>query len=66
MSQNGGFEPNPGREPFGARFWEFDGSSAGCQLVTAGLSRIVRFEPNPGRGPFGARFWEFGGFWASY
>ena len=66
MSRNDPFEPNPGREPFGARFWEFDGSSAGYQLATAGMSRNSRFEPNPDRQPFGARFWECGGFWVGY
>ena len=56
MSRNGRFGPNPGREPFGWRFWGFRGSGAGDQIASMEMSRNGRFGPNPGREPFGARF----------
>ena len=59
------FGSNPGREPFGAKFWQFGGFRAAIKTAFWDYWETARFGPNPGREPFGAKFWQFGGFWAA-
>ena len=59
------FGPNPGREPFGAGFWQFAGFWAAIKTAFWDDWETARFGPNPGREPFGAKFWPFGGFRAA-
>ena len=59
------FWSNPGREPFGAKFWQFGGFRAAIKTAFWDYWETVRFGPNPGREPFGAKFWQFGGFRAA-
>ena len=59
------FGPNPGREPFGAKFWHFGGFWAAIKTAFWDYWETARFGPNPGREPFGAKFWQFGGFRAA-
>ena len=59
------FGPNPGREPFGAKFWQFGGFRAAIKTAFLNYWETARFGPNPGREPFGARFWQFAGFQAA-
>ena len=59
------FGSNPGREPFGARFWQFGGFRATIERAFWDHWETARFGSNPGREPFGAKFWQFGGFWVA-
>ena len=51
------FSRNPGREPFGAKFWQFGGFRAVIKTAFWDYWETARFGPNPGREPFGAKFW---------
>ena len=59
------FGPNPGREPFGAKFWQFGGFRAAIKTAFWDYWETARFGSNPGREPIGAKFWQFGGFRAA-
>ena len=73
---NGRFGPNPDREPFGAKFWQFAGfwKPRGKLLGSFGNSRILAVSRRPGRQlnapsgtigkrPFWAKSWP-GAFWS--
>ena len=51
------FGPNSGREPFGAKFWQFGGFKAAIKTAFWNYWETARFGPNPSREPFGAKFW---------
>ena len=58
------FGPNPGQEPFGSNFLQFEGLWAGNSNLFLGPLGNGPFGPNPGQEPFGSNFLPFEGLWA--